>query len=94
MEKLRCLDLRGRQITPQSPVLTEEAQRHKPQRFKILDIKNIINILLTQTPFNYKNLLYKTLNMCITIYVIVVPKHVVIAFWRRSQLTETCTGTI
>jgi hypothetical protein len=32
-----CSDLRGRQISPQSPVLTEEARRHKPQRFKIFN---------------------------------------------------------
>jgi hypothetical protein len=47
MEKQRCLDLSERQITPQSPVFTEEARRHKPQRFKILNIKNINNKFLT-----------------------------------------------
>jgi hypothetical protein len=43
----RCPDLRERQTTPQSPVFTEEARKHKPQWFKILNIKNINNKLLT-----------------------------------------------
>jgi hypothetical protein len=46
MEK-HCPDLRGWQITQQCPIFTEEAQRDKPQQFKILNIKNINNLFLT-----------------------------------------------
>jgi hypothetical protein len=41
MGKQCCQDLGGQQITPKSPVFTEEARRQKPQWLKILNIRNI-----------------------------------------------------
>jgi hypothetical protein len=47
--------------------LTEEARRRKTQRFKILNIKNINNILLTETSFNFNRFLYRSLSICIVL---------------------------
>lgn len=58
MGKQGCSDLTGGQITPQYPFFTEDAQRHKPHLFKILNIQNISNIFLISMPFNLIKNLY------------------------------------
>jgi hypothetical protein len=70
-----CPDPRGWQITPHSPVLTEVAWRHKPQRLKILNVKNTNNIfnLNTFLILLIKNLYSKLQAYVLMIYIIVIP---------------------